>query len=148
MEQPQYNIFHRHRVEIEYKDLYTTHGLGTTIWSPLASGLLTGKYNEGSTTDTRANLPKMDWLREILVGASAKAKIPMITELDKLAKSLEMTLPIFAIAWCLKNPHVSTVILGASKLYQLEENLKASSMVHRLSNEVMKEIDKILEFED
>jgi voltage-dependent potassium channel beta subunit len=148
MEQPQYNIFHRHRVEIEYKDLYTTHGLGTTIWSPLASGLLTGKYNEGSTTDTRANLPKMDWLREILVGASAKAKIPIITELDKLAKSLEMTLPIFAIAWCLKNPHVSTVILGASKLYQLEENLKASSLVHRLSNEVMKEIDKILEFED
>ena len=145
MEQPQYNIFHRYRVETEYKNLYTQHGMGTTIWSPLASGLLTGKYNEGSVTDTRANLPKMDWLKDILVGSSAQAKIPIIKKLDELAKSLGTTLPIFAIAWCLKNPNVSTVILGASKVWQLEENLKAIEVVSKLNNDTMGEIEKIFD---
>jgi voltage-dependent potassium channel beta subunit len=145
MEQPQYNIFHRHRVEAEYKDLYAQYGMGTTIWSPLASGLLTGKYNEGSIADTRANLPKMDWLKDILVGSSAQAKVPIIKKLDNLAKALDTTLPIFAIAWCLKNPNVSTVILGASKLWQLEENLKALQLVNKLGNGAMQEVDKIFD---
>lgn len=145
MEQPQYNIFHRFRVEQEYADLYTQHGMGTTIWSPLASGLLTGKYNEGNIADTRANLPKMDWLKDILVGSSAQAKIPIIKKLDDLAKSLGTTLPIFAIAWCLKNPKVSTVILGASKVWQLEENLKSLVVVDKLSTEVMKEVERIFD---
>jgi voltage-dependent potassium channel beta subunit len=145
MEQPQYNIFHRFRVEQEYANLYDTYGMGTTIWSPLASGLLTGKYNEGNIADTRANLPKMDWLKDILVGSSAKAKIPIVKKLEELAKSLDTTLPIFAIAWCLKNPNVSTVILGASKVWQLEENLKALSVVGKLNSEIMQEIEKIFD---
>jgi voltage-dependent potassium channel beta subunit len=144
MEQPQYNLFHRHRVEIEYKHLYHK-GLGTTIWSPLASGLLTGKYNEGNITDTRAELPKMDWLKDLLVGAGAQAKIPIVKKLDDMAKSLETTLPILAIAWCLKNPNVSTVILGASKVWQLEENLKALPLLGKLNNFVMKEIERIFD---
>ncbi len=144
MEQPQYNLFHRYRFETEYKNLYSK-GLGTTIWSPLASGLLTGKYNEGNITDTRAELPKMDWLKDLLVGAGAQAKIPIVKKLDELAKSLETTLPIFAIAWCLKNPNVSTVILGASKLWQLEENMKALPLMGKLDNLVMKEIERIFD---
>lgn len=146
MEQPQYNLFHRHRVEVEYQNLYTEHGLGTTIWSPLASGLLTGKYNEGNANDTRANLPKMDWLKDLLIGAGAQAKVPLVKKLDELAKSLDMSLPVFAIAWCLKNPKVSTVILGASKMYQLEENLKATAMVSKITSDVVKEIETIFDY--
>lgn len=145
MEQPQYNLFHRYRVETEYQNLYAK-GLGTTIWSPLASGLLTGKYNEGVATETRASLPKMDWLKDLLTGAGAQAKLPIVKKLDDLAKSLDMTLPVFAIAWCLKNPNVSTVILGASKMYQLEENLKAVNMTGKITNEVSKAIENIFDY--
>ncbi|TAD96839.1 MAG: voltage-dependent potassium channel subunit beta [Bacteroidetes bacterium] len=145
MEQPQYNMFHRQKIDSDYLKLYQEIGLGTTIWSPLASGLLTGKYNEGIVpTDSRANLEGMEWLKERLTNEDAKAKIPTIKKLTQMAADLDTSLIRLAIAWCLKNPNVSTVILGASKLVQLEDNLKAQEVVAKLTPDVMEEIEKIL----
>jgi voltage-dependent potassium channel beta subunit len=143
MEQPMYNLFGRHRVEQEYARLYAEYGLGTTIWSPLASGLLTGKYKGGIQQGTRAVLEGYDWLKEKIT-REAKEKAGQIEQLEKLAQDLGLGLPVFAIAWCLKNPHVSTVILGASRVTQLTENLKAVEAQAKLTPEILKRIDEIV----
>jgi len=144
MEQPQYNMFHRERVELEYRHLYTHLGLGLTVWSPLASGLLTGKYNEGVPTGTRALLPELKWLYDKLTGEDVKQKVPIIQKLQQLALELGTTLPRLAIAWCLKNKNVSTVILGATKISQLKENLTSLELANHLDETIMKNIEDIL----
>lgn len=143
MEQPQYNMFHRDRFELEYARLYKEVGMGTTIWSPLASGLLTGKYNDGMPKDTRLNMPSLEWLKESTV--DDPTKIEKVKKLAGLAKELDTTLPRMALAWCLKNPNVSTVITGASKVEQLKDNLHALETVPKLTDEVMQKIEDILQ---
>src|SRR6202040_2300833 len=118
MEQPQYNLLHRDRVEKEYARLYSDIGLGTTIWSPLASGLLTGKYNEGIPPGTRATLKGYEWLAERLTD---RVSIAVVKRLVPIAADLGCTLAQMSLAWCLKNPHVSTVITGASRPAQVAE---------------------------
>jgi voltage-dependent potassium channel beta subunit len=147
MEQPEYNMFHRYRVENEYARLYNEDniGLGTTIWSPLASGLLTGKYNDGIPQDSRVNLPGYEWLKEILLSDEGQQRVAKVKELAKVADELGTTMPKLAIAWCLKNPHVSTVITGASKVAQVEENFAALELVPQLTDDVMANIEKILD---
>lgn len=142
MEQPQYNMLHRQKVEVEFSQIYKTVGLGTTIWSPLASGVLTGKYNQKSQPkDTRLVMEGMDWLKDTVV---TKENLDKVAKLDKIAKKLGLSLPVLAITWCLKNENVSTVMLGASKLSQLEENFKAIEAKAKLTPEVMEEIEKAL----
>jgi len=145
MEQPQYNMFHRERFEVEYKRLYEQIGLGTTIWSPLASGILTGKYNDGIPADSRANVPGYEWLQDRLTSPKGQQQIAKVRELTRIAEDLGTTMPRMAIAWTLKNPNVSTVILGASRLSQLEENLKALEAVPQLTADVMEKIEEILD---
>lgn len=142
MEQPQYNMLERQRVEGEYAQLYKTVGLGTTIWSPLASGLLTGKYNEGIPADTRLGIKGLDWLKDRTL---AEANLQRARQLAGLASQLGLSLPVLAIAWCLKNPDVSTVILGASKVAQLLENFNALEAQRALTVEVMDKIDALLQ---
>lgn len=142
MEQPQYNMLERARVEVEYAQLYESVGLGTTIWSPLASGVLTGKYNTGFVEQTRLSILGMDWLKE---SALQEEKLEKSRNLAAFAKELGVSLPVLAIAWCLKNPHVSTVILGASKKEQLQENFNALEAQQLLTNEVMNKIEEILQ---
>jgi voltage-dependent potassium channel beta subunit len=142
MEQPMYNIFGRHRMEKEYERLYAEFGLGTTIWSPLASGLLTGKHKHGPMQGTRAMMKDYDWLRE-QIAREAREKADKVQKLEKIAKELELSLAVFSIAWCLKNPNVSTVILGASKLGQLTENLQAVAAQPKLTPEIMEQVDAI-----
>ncbi|MFN2137475.1 MAG: potassium channel beta subunit family protein, partial [Candidatus Promineifilaceae bacterium] len=113
MEQPQYNMFHRYRFEVEYGRLYDAIGLGTTIWSPLASGLLTGKYNDGIPDNTRLTLPGYEWLREIFESEEWQMRLEKVRVLTALAEKLGTNMARLAIAWTLKNPNVSTVILGA-----------------------------------
>lgn len=141
MEQPEYNLFHRARVEREYASLYDDIGLGLTTWSPLASGLLTGKYRAGIPPDSRGALPRMQFLAKDLTDPS---KNRVVGSLDKVAKELGCTLAQLAIAWCAKNPHVSTVITGASRVAQVQENLKAVDVIPKLTREVMKRIDSIV----
>ena len=141
MEQPEYNLFHRARVEREYANLYDDIGLGLTTWSPLASGLLTGKYRAGIPADSRGALPRMQFLAKDLTDPS---KNRVVGSLDKVAKELGCTLAQLAIAWCAKNPRVSTVITGASRVAQVQENLKAVDVIPKLTPEVMKRIDAIV----
>ncbi|HET7923032.1 MAG TPA: aldo/keto reductase [Gammaproteobacteria bacterium] len=141
MEQPQYNLFVRERVEKEYAPLYRDYGMGTTIWSPLASGLLTGKYNDGIPADSRLNLPGYEWLREKLDSEEGRKRIGIVTRLAPLAQELGMSLAQLAIAWCLRNPHVSSVILGASRPEQLKETLAAGEQTGKLTPDVMRKID-------
>ncbi|MBW6481716.1 MAG: aldo/keto reductase [Vicingaceae bacterium] len=142
MEQPQYNMLHRDKIEVEYNQIYKTVGLGTTIWSPLASGVLTGKYNQKSQPkDTRLVMEGMDWLKDSVV---TKENLNKVAQLEKIAKKLGLSIPVLAITWCLKNENVSTVMLGASKLSQLEENFKAIEAKSKLTPEVMAEIEKAL----
>ncbi len=143
MEQPQYNLFHRSRVEKEYAPLYKAHGLGTTIWSPLASGLLTGKYNNGVPAGSRLDTPGMEWLREAVLGPGSDKKLAAVQKFAEVAKELGTSLPRLGVAWCLKNPNVSTVILGASKVEQLQENLGALEVLPKLTSEVMAKLEKI-----
>lgn len=146
MEQPQYNMFHRERVEREYARLYDEIGLGTTIWSPLASGLLTGKYNQGlPDEETRADLEGYEWLRERFQGDEAQQNIEKVRELTRIAADLDCTVAQLALAWCLKNPNVSTVITGASKPAQIEENMQALDVARALSPEIMDRIETILD---
>jgi voltage-dependent potassium channel beta subunit len=140
VEQPQYNLFHRDRVEKEYARLYQDYGLGTTTWSPLASGLLTGKYNEGIPQDSRATLKGYEWLSERLQDPD---KIRRVRALVPVARELGCTLAQLALAWCLKNPHVSSVITGASRPAQVVENMKALDVVPKLTAEVMARIEAI-----
>jgi voltage-dependent potassium channel beta subunit len=141
MEQPQYNMLHRERVEKEYLPLYREIGLGTTIWSPLASGLLTGKYNNGLPPDTRASLKGYEWLREHVITLQ---NIEKVKKLQPIATELGVTMAQLALAWCLKNPNVSTVITGASRPEQVTENMKAIEVVSKLNSDAMGRIDVIL----
>jgi voltage-dependent potassium channel beta subunit len=145
MEQPQYNMFHRDRIEREYARLYEGIGLGTTIWSPLASGLLTGKYDDGCPPDTRASLPGMEWLSEKLVGESAADNRDKVRRLKPIAEESGCTRAQLALAWCLKNPNVSTVITGASRAEQVTENMAALDMVEKITPDVMERIEEILD---
>jgi voltage-dependent potassium channel beta subunit len=145
MEQPEYHMFHRERFEREYARLYKEIGLGTTIWSPLASGLLTGKYNDGIPEGTRATLEGYDWLKERFESEEARQQIEKVRRLTKeVADPLACSMAQLAIAWCLKNPHVSTVITGASKVSQIHENMKALEVAAQLTDEVMAIIEEIL----
>jgi aryl-alcohol dehydrogenase-like predicted oxidoreductase len=140
MEQPQYNMFFRERVEHEYERLYDQLGLGLTTWSPLASGLLTGKYNAGIPKGSRISLPGYEWLADKTL---TDERIEKVKRLQEVASDLNCTVGQLAIAWCVKNPRVSTVILGASSVEQLRENLKSSSVAARLTPEIMAMIDSI-----
>lgn len=145
MEQPQYHMFHRELFEIEYARLYSEIGLGTTIWSPLASGLLTGKYNEGIPEDSRASLKGYEWLRERFTSDEAQVQIAKVRELTRIAQDLGASMAQLALAWCLKNPNVSTIITGASRLEQLQENLLALNVVDQLTDDVMEKIEIVLD---
>ena len=140
MEQPQYNLFWRDRVEKEYKRLYDDIGLGTTIWSPLASGLLTGKYLNGVPEGSRATLPGYEWLRSMLTDEKRNAKV---AELKVIADGIGITLSQLSLAWCAKNPNVSTVITGASSAAQVRENMTALDAMPLLTKEIMDRIDVI-----
>jgi voltage-dependent potassium channel beta subunit len=140
-EQPQYNLFHRERVEKEYARLYEDLGLGTTIWSPLASGLLTGKYNEGVPPDSRAAVKGYEWLAERILDP---ARLRQVRALAPIARELNCTLAQMSLAWCLKNPHVSTVITGASRPAQVVENMKAEDVVGKLTPEVLAKIEAVV----
>ena len=142
MEQPEYNLLHRERVEKEYASLYEKHGMGTTIWSPLASGLLTGKYNDGIPDDSRLGQPDNAWLRMGLLENDG-ARLKTVRALAPIAEELGIPLARLSLAWCLKNPHVSTVILGASRKEQLSENLLALDALPLLTDDVMSRIAKI-----
>lgn len=144
VEQPQYNLFHRDRVEREYATLLADPGLGTTIWSPLAGGLLTGKYLEGVPPGTRPTLPGYEWLRDRFEGDAAAARLEAVRRLAPVAEELGASLAQLAIAWCLLNPAVSTVLLGASNRTQLVENLGALEVVPRLEPAVVDSIEEIV----
>lgn len=145
MEQPQYNMFHRERVEREYAHLYHEFGLGTTIWSPLASGLLTGKYNQGIPAGTRVTMEGYDWLKEQFENEETKRRIEKVKQLATIAEKLGCTLAQFALAWCLKNPHVSTVITGASKPSQVVENMRALEVTEKMTPDIMESVEEILQ---
>ncbi len=138
MEQPQYNLLWRDRVEKEYAPLYRDIGLGTTIWSPLASGLLSGKYNAGVPADSRAALPDYTWLRNALTDPARLAKA---AKLAPIAADLGVTLAQMSLAWCLKNPNVTSVITGASRAEQVRENMQALDVVPKLTPDVMAAIE-------
>ncbi len=144
MEQPQYNLFERDKVERDYAPVYDTFGLGTTIWSPLASGLLTGKYNNGMPNDSRANLRGYEWLRDIMMGDVGRARIEKIKELAKIADGAGLPIHHMALLWCVANPRVSTVILGASKIEQLHDNLSALKSREKMTADVMAAIEDVM----
>lgn len=141
MEQPQYNLLERNKLENEYLHLFKHYGLGTTIWSPLASGLLSGKYTKGGTEGTRLELKGMDWLKDRTL---AEDRMKKVTALQQLADEMNLPLAKLSLAWCLKNPNVSTVILGASKAEQLKENLTVLEVVSVLTDEIMSKIEDIM----
>jgi len=142
MEQPQYNLFERNKIENEYLMVYKTVGLGTTIWSPLASGLLSGKYNDGIPEGSRFGLSGFDWLRDRWMKDDF---LKRVRDLASLAQSLGMTMAQLSIAWCLKNKNVTTVILGATSRQQLTENLASSELTSRLTDDVMQKIEEIVQ---
>ena len=142
MEQSQYNLFEREKIEKDYLGIYNTVGLGTTIWSPLASGLLTGKYNNGIPSDSRLALEDMNWLKDRIL---ADDKINKVKQLTEVSKELNVSTAALAIAWCIKNPHVTTAILGATKKEQLMDNLKALDVVDKLTPEVLEKIENIMQ---
>jgi len=144
MEQPQYNLFERDKVEGDYRPLYDLMGLGTTIWSPLASGILTGKYNKGIPAGSRLDLPGYEWLKELWQSEKGKQRIGQVEKLAALAEEIGMPIHHMALLWCLANKNVSTVILGASKKSQLQDNLAALDSRDKLTPEVLDKIDAIL----
>ncbi len=144
MEQPQYNMFARERVEKEYAHLYEEIGLGTTIWSPLASGLLTGKYNDGIPEGSRLSLEGYEWLRARLASAEVQEWITKTRQLAVIADELGCAMSQLALAWCLKNPNVSTVITGASRVEQVVENMQALDVVAKIRDDVTARIEAIL----
>jgi len=141
MEQPQYNMLHRDRVEKEYLPLYREIGLGTTIWSPLVSGLLTGKYKSGIPQGSRASLTGYEWIKEYILTQENQEKVK---QLETIAKTVGCTMAQLALAWCLKNPNVSTVITGATSPEQVSENMKAAEVVQSLNSDVMERIEGVL----
>jgi voltage-dependent potassium channel beta subunit len=143
MEQPQYNLFHRRRFEEEYDILYKELGYGTTVWSPLYGGMLTGKYNQGEIPKgSRADLSDFDWMKKRV---QDEKKLAVTRQLAKVADDLGVSLAQMSLAWLLKNPNVSTVITGASKLSQIEENMKAIEIKDQLTDDVMERIDQIIQ---
>jgi len=142
VEQPVYNLFERHRFNADYESLYQDHGYGSTTWSPLASGLLTGKYNNGIPGDSRGALAGFDWMQENLTDAERLAKV---SALVPLAEQVGASLAQFSLAWCLQNPYVSTVMTGASRVEQVHENMKAIEFADSFTPDVMHEIDRIFE---
>lgn len=146
MDQPQYNMFCREKVEKDFVPLYDEIGLGTTIWSPLASGLLTGKYNDGIPEGSRLSMEEYDWLREkLLETESGRDKLRKVEELSAIADESGIPMPQFALAWCLKNEDVSTVITGASKPEQVRQNMKAIDVVGQLTPDIMGSIEEVLD---
>lgn len=146
MDQPQYNMFHREKVESEFKSLYNDIGLGTTIWSPLASGLLTGKYNDGIPEDSRLSMDQYEWLKESLLDSDeGKERLKKVGELADVADEIAISMPHLALAWCLKNKDVSTVITGASKPEQVRQNMEAIEKIDLLTPDVMESIEEILD---
>jgi voltage-dependent potassium channel beta subunit len=143
MEQPEYNLLHRARVEFEYARLYEDIGLGLTTWSPLASGVLTGKYIDGVPEDSRANLPGYEWLRDALTNEKTNARV---RDLKAIADELGCSLAQLSLAWCTKNPHVSTVITGASRASQVRENMAALDVAARLDADLMARIEQAVPF--
>jgi voltage-dependent potassium channel beta subunit len=141
MEQPQYNMFEREKLDKEFLDIFKNVGMGTTIWSPLASGLLSGKYNDGIPKGSRFALDGMDWLKDRWISDD---KIKKVKKLNELAIKLNVTTAALSIAWCLKNPNVSTVILGATKKQQLQDNLKSLDVLPKLTTEIMDKIETIM----
>ena len=145
MEQPQYNMFHREKVEGEFKRLYDEIGLGTTIWSPLASGLLTGKYNDGIPDNSRLSLEKYAWLRKNMIDSEAgKEKLDKVKKLAELIEDKNLTITELALLWCLKNPNVSTVITGASNPSQVRDNMKAIDKAGLLDDALLSQVEEIL----
>jgi aryl-alcohol dehydrogenase-like predicted oxidoreductase len=142
MEQPQYNMFERNKVENEFLEIYKNVGLGTTIWSPLAAGLLTGKYNDGIPDGSRFQLEGFEWLRDRWI---MQDKIKKVQQLASIAKALKVSTASLSIAWCIKNPNVSTAILGATNKAQLLDNLTALDTVQLLTPEIMEQIENIIE---
>ena len=142
MEQPHYNMFHRKRFEVDYYKLFRDHGMGSTIWSPLASGLLTGKYNDGIPKDSRMALEGFEWLKDQTI---TEDRINKVKKLGKIASDLDSSITLLALAWCLKNKNVSTVIMGASKLSQLKENLQSIDLVEKLDEGIMERIEEALD---
>jgi len=140
MEQPQYNLFNRQRVEEEYRPIIERHGLGLTTWSPLASGQLTGKYVDGIPDGSRGSLPGYEWLRQSLTDADRNAKV---SALKAVADELDCTLAQLAIAWCARNPHVSTVITGASRPSQVTENMAALEVLDQLDDGLVARIEAV-----
>lgn len=145
MEQPEYNMFRRDKIEKEFLPLYKEIGLGTTIWSPLASGLLTGKYVDTVPEDSRIHLKGYEWLKDIILGEEGKKKNAKVKKMIPIAEELGITMAEMALAWTLKNPNVSTVITGASKPEQVKQNMKALDAVEKLTDDVMKKIEEILD---
>jgi voltage-dependent potassium channel beta subunit len=141
MEQPQYNMFHRDKMEVEYSQIFKTVGLGTTIWSPLASGVLTNKYIDKVPEDTRLSMEGLEWLKENSLTAE---RVEKLRGLKQIADELGTSIAKLAVAWCAKNENVSTVILGASKVHQLQETLTALELLPQLTTEVMTAIDEVL----
>ena len=144
MEQPQYNMFHRERVEREYAPLYEDMGLGTTIWSPLASGLLTGKYNDGIPAGSRLATEGYEWLQDHVL---VEERLEKVRQLSEVADDLDCTTAQLALAWCLQNDDVSTVITGASKPHQVEENMQALDVADQMDADVKARVDSILDNE-
>ncbi len=144
MEQPQYNLLDRERFEVEYAPIFENYGIGTTTWSPLASGALTGKYLQGIPEDSRAALPGYEWLREHMVESErGQSRMARVAQLQPIAEGLGTSLSKLAIAWCLLNENVSTVILGASRVEQLEENLQAREVVPLLDETIQQRLREI-----
>lgn len=142
MEQPEYNLFHRDKVEVEFAQIYKTVGLGTTIWSPLAAGLLTGKYNDGIPEGSRLAIEGFGWLKDKHVSDD---RIERVKKLEPIAQQLGCSLATMSIAWCISNPNVSTAILGATKPQQLTENLKALEVLPKLTPEVLQQIEDVVQ---
>ena len=140
VEQPQYNLFERHSMESAYLDLFKSYGMGATIWSPLSSGLLSGKYNNGIPEGSRLSLGNYEWLKDRIL---QEEKIEKVNKLEKVAKELGTSLATLSIAWCIHNPNVTSAILGATKEKQLTENLGAVDLYHKLTPEIMNEIDEM-----
>ena len=141
VEQPQYNLFERHKMEQDYAPIFRNTGMGTTIWSPLASGLLTGKYNDGVPEGSRLAIEKYGWLKDRMLHED---KIARVRALAVVASDLNTSLSTLSVAWCISNPNVTTAILGATKEHQLTETLGAVALYPRLTPEVMARIDEIM----
>jgi aryl-alcohol dehydrogenase-like predicted oxidoreductase len=141
VEQPEYNLFQRYKMEVDYYTIFKNIGMGTTIWSPLASGLLTGKYNNGIPDGSRLSLEGFGWLKDKTL---SEERIGRVRELEAVAKEMETSMATLAIAWCIKNPNVTTAILGATREEQLMENFKALEVYKQLTEERMQQIDEVM----